>query len=164
MNSKRVNSKQIYKCNFEKLLAYLKSDKIPKIEGYDMCHLVSIEDVNNKVTKIIRKELPMSSVGKLFMGVSNATFKYEIVYDDNLIVCFSENPKLISKYFQYKETLIIRKVEDIVEIERDVELKNIIGINPLSSFFVSSIEDLYHNSCIQYLNAILNESQEYIVK
>mgnify|MGYP007034223522 CR=1 FL=1 len=152
---KHICTTVIEECQFEKLSDYLRSENMPDIEGQDLPELISIEEIDGKMIKIIKKALPISKMGKVFLGATHALLTYEIIYDENCIMTRTVHPPLLEKYFQYEEILTIKKLNNTeVEINRDVKTTNLVAFIP--SYFTGSIEDLFHENCYIHMRAILN--------
>lgn len=161
MSIVRIINRQIEECNFLKIVEYMKSKRIPDIEGYEKCSIVSIHENDGKFIKIIRRRLPISTAGSIMLGSSYGNFKYEFISDENMIVSVAINPEIIEKYFRFKEIVTIRNIGNgLIEIERETETINLTTTMLIAKYFSGSVVNEYHESSLKYIIKMIEDCKD----
>ncbi len=148
-------------CDFEKLISYIKSDKIPYIKGFISPVLKEKIDTGINLKKKFLKKLPISPIGATYLGFSHVFLHYDIDYSTTQIVCKTSNPDCLKGYFIYHECVTFTKLENNrVEIIRESTCRNMVDFGILSSLFIGDPETEYNIFCLEYLDSLILECNE----
>lgn len=145
-------------CDFEKLISYIKSDKVPHIKGFISPILKEKIDTGINIKKKFLKKLPISALGAAYLGFSHVFLYYDIDYSTNQIICKTSNPDCLKEYFIYDECVTFTKLENNrVEIIRESNCQNMLDFGILTTFFIGDPEKEYNIFCLEYLDSLIRE-------
>lgn len=150
----------VKKCSFDKLIKYIKSDKVPKILNNACSFLVSMTDDGTIIHKVVNKKLPISSFTSMIIGITREEFHYDILYTDESLIIETRSPKSLSKYFEYYEKITFIKNEDpsgTVTITRKSETKKKNVDSSILNAFSSNPEDEFHFYSRKYIDILVKE-------
>jgi len=153
----------IYKSNFEskgnikKLKEYLMSSEMPSLSGFLEVNHVSItqnDEDKNVFYKTIRSNLPDDKIIKTWLGKSTIDIKYEICFDDTMLVSKCVNPKDLQGIFNYTEVITIEEEDGILYFEREADVVNLGKRLPFGSSF-QKYDDQFNDQSITFYRTVI---------
>lgn len=153
-------TKIVYKNHFKvkgdvnKVLEYLKSTKVPDVEGFEKSRFIGNEILNDKsFRRVIRSKLPpVDSVAKHLITFEYVDIQYELAHDDGIITSICRNPLQLQGKFNFTEEVVICQDEEDNEyftFERKAIVSNKAAKLPFLGSAFNHFNNYYNNQSIQ---------------
>lgn len=147
-----------YECNFNDLLAYIRSTRVPTLPLKDEAIVYKIEDDGSKITKIIKKKLLINKATEMYLGYKYVYLTYNIIYNNERILITSKNPIETNKQFQFEEIIKVEKLSDNdISVTREYTTYNYCSNSLVKTFLIGSLEENYHSQINEYWDGIISE-------
>lgn len=151
----QVGSKSLYETKFtvegdlKKIIDYLKTNKSPKIDGYNSIRTLSVKTDNRKIQRVMTCPLPDTMAVKLAIGNEPVNVIYDVEFDDNALAIVATNPRTIHKFFRFIEEITIIQISpNTLEFHRVAKVFNS-GKKYISDSY-QEYDDYYNNHTLAF--------------
>lgn len=164
VTQRKFNSTFRAKCNYDELIEYLKTDKIPESNNYSLIKSVGVSEIktkngDNSFSKHIVSDLPnINPAYRYFINFDKLLVVHDISYGDDMLVCTSKNPSQLDDKFNYNETIIIIKENDgKISFEREAIVSNIASKIPVIGNEFKIFTSYFNNQSHSFYIDIIKE-------